>query len=171
MAWPMTKEAASEHSHRTAAAISSGVPIRPIGSCAITLSRPSVVPPVNRVHHLGVDDPGQTALIRKPLGVSRLAAGSTGVVECDVETPERVDRLVQCSLHILGPGYVATDGESTAAEFLDHPGRVLVALVGHIGQHHAGTTVRTLAPPASLTASANAAALSLSGRSATAKAS
>jgi hypothetical protein len=69
--------------------------------------------------------PGQTALIRKPLGVEPpTLPRSTGVVECDVETPERVDRLVQCSLHILGPGYVATDGESTAAEFLDHPGRV-----------------------------------------------
>ena len=43
MAWPMTKEAASEHSHSTAAAISSGVPIRPIGSCAITRSGPSAV--------------------------------------------------------------------------------------------------------------------------------
>jgi hypothetical protein len=36
MACPRTKEAASEHSQSTAAAISSGVPIRPIGSWAIT---------------------------------------------------------------------------------------------------------------------------------------
>jgi hypothetical protein len=87
--------------------------------------------------------PWQTALIRKPLGVEPpTLPRSTGVVECDVETPERVDRLVQCSLHILGPGYVATDGESTAAEFLDHPGRVLVAVVRHIGQYNAGAFAR-----------------------------
>ena len=43
-ACPTTKAAASEHSQTTAAAISSGLPIRPIGSCAITLSRPSGVP-------------------------------------------------------------------------------------------------------------------------------
>src|SRR5919197_1323236 len=48
MAWPTTKEAASEHSQRTALAISSGRPILPTGSCAITLSRPSAVPPVKR---------------------------------------------------------------------------------------------------------------------------
>src|SRR6266568_7995570 len=37
MACPTTKEAASEHSQTTAAAISSGVPMRPTGSWAITL--------------------------------------------------------------------------------------------------------------------------------------
>ena len=36
IAAPTTKLAASEQSQRTVAAISSGVPIRPIGSCAIT---------------------------------------------------------------------------------------------------------------------------------------
>ncbi len=35
MAWPVTKEAASEQSHTTAAAISSGVPIRPTGCNAV----------------------------------------------------------------------------------------------------------------------------------------
>src|SRR5438445_5268172 len=34
IACPMTKAASSEHSQTTAAAISSGFPIRPIGSCA-----------------------------------------------------------------------------------------------------------------------------------------
>jgi hypothetical protein len=45
---------ASQHSQSTAAAISSGVPIRPSGSDAITLSFGSVtgVP----LHHFGVDD-------------------------------------------------------------------------------------------------------------------
>jgi hypothetical protein len=47
-----------------AAAISFGVPIRPIGSCAITLSRPSVVPPVNRCIISVSMIPGQTVLMR-----------------------------------------------------------------------------------------------------------
>jgi hypothetical protein len=42
------KEAASEHSQRTASAISSARPILPIGSSEITLARPSAVPPVKR---------------------------------------------------------------------------------------------------------------------------
>jgi len=48
IACPITKAAASEHSQRTAAAISSGLPIRPIGSSEITFARPSGVPPVKR---------------------------------------------------------------------------------------------------------------------------
>jgi hypothetical protein len=48
MACPTTKAAASEHSQTTAAAISSGLPIRPTGSSAITFARPSGVPPVKR---------------------------------------------------------------------------------------------------------------------------
>src|SRR5205823_5755105 len=64
MAWPMTKAASSEHSQTTAAAISSGFPIRPTGSCAITLSCPSGVPPVNRCI-IGVSMiPGHTAFTR-----------------------------------------------------------------------------------------------------------
>jgi hypothetical protein len=38
MAWPIVNAASSEQSHSTAAAISSGLPIRPIGSWAITLA-------------------------------------------------------------------------------------------------------------------------------------
>jgi hypothetical protein len=48
IACPTTKAAASEHSQTTAAAISSGVPIRPTGSHAITLFRPSGMPPLKR---------------------------------------------------------------------------------------------------------------------------
>src|SRR4029450_5239261 len=59
----------------------------------------------------------------------------TGVVEGNVETTEGVDRLVQCSLHVLRPGDVAADGESAAAEFGDHAGRLVVALVGDVGDH------------------------------------
>ena len=48
MAWPIMKAASSEQSQMTAAAISSGLPIRPTGSSAITFARPSAVPPVKR---------------------------------------------------------------------------------------------------------------------------
>src|SRR2546423_2263349 len=52
MACPTTKQAASEHSHRTAAAISSGLPTLPTGSrglaLATSLSRPSSAPPLKR---------------------------------------------------------------------------------------------------------------------------
>ena len=61
-----------------------------------------------------------------------------GVVEGDVKTPERADRLVQCGLHVLGPGHVAADGKSLPAEIGDHAGRLLVALIGDIGEHYAG---------------------------------
>ena len=64
MAWPMTKLAASEHNHTTVAAISSGLPILPTGSCAITACRPSAVPPLKR-SIIGVSMiPGHTALMR-----------------------------------------------------------------------------------------------------------
>src|SRR5205085_11196559 len=64
MACPVTNAAASEHSQTTAVAISSGVPMRPTGSCAITLSRPSEVPPLKR-SIIGVSMiPGHTAFTR-----------------------------------------------------------------------------------------------------------
>src|SRR5688572_5220863 len=62
MACPTTNEAASEHSHTTAAAISAGVPIRPIGSCAITSARPSGVPPLKRCIIAVSMIPGQMAV-------------------------------------------------------------------------------------------------------------
>jgi putative SOS response-associated peptidase YedK len=64
IACPTTNAAASEHSQTTAAAISSGFPIRPTGSHAITLSRPSGVPPLKR-SIIGVSMiPGHTAFTR-----------------------------------------------------------------------------------------------------------
>ena len=64
MACPVTKAAASEHSQTTAAPISSGFPIRPTGSCAIALARPSGVPPLN-LSIIGVSMiPGHTAFTR-----------------------------------------------------------------------------------------------------------
>jgi hypothetical protein len=62
MAWPTTKAAASEHSQTTAAAISSGVPIRPTGSSTITFARPSGAPPEKRLNTGVSMDPGPTAL-------------------------------------------------------------------------------------------------------------
>jgi hypothetical protein len=41
-----------------------GLPIHPIGSCAITRSRPSAVPPVNRCIISVSTIPGHTALMR-----------------------------------------------------------------------------------------------------------
>ena len=64
MAWPMVNAASSEHSHRTAAAISSGRPMRPIGSWAMTAARPSSVSPVKRRIISVSMIPGQMALMR-----------------------------------------------------------------------------------------------------------
>src|SRR5215213_4339866 len=64
IACPTTKEAASEHSHRTAAAISSGFPILPMGSCEIIRWRPSGVSPVTRSIIWVSMIPGHTALTR-----------------------------------------------------------------------------------------------------------
>lgn len=64
IACPTTKAAGSEHSQTTAAAISSGFPIRPTGSCAITLSLPSGVPPLKRSIIGVLMIPDHTALMR-----------------------------------------------------------------------------------------------------------
>jgi len=58
MAWPMTRAAAAEHSQTTVAAISSGLPIRPIGSSAMIFARPSAVPPCEAIHHRRLDVAG-----------------------------------------------------------------------------------------------------------------
>ena len=58
MACPRTKEAASEHSQTTAAAISSGVPIRPIGSWRDHLCAAFGGAAGEALHHRGVDDAG-----------------------------------------------------------------------------------------------------------------
>jgi hypothetical protein len=58
------KDAASEHSHKTVSAISSGLPILPIGSWEITAWRPSGVPPEKRSIIAVSMIPGQIALMR-----------------------------------------------------------------------------------------------------------
>jgi len=60
----MVKAAAGELSQSTAAAISSGCPMRPMGSWAITSARPASLPPVNRSIMLVSMIPGQMALMR-----------------------------------------------------------------------------------------------------------
>src|SRR5437660_4996363 len=214
MAWPMTKAATSEHSQTTAAAISSGLPIRPTGSSAITFARPSAVPPVKRPIigvsmypgadgvdadvprgvvegrrpgeadyavlgggirgvALDADDPGTrggvhdrpAALLEDqgdlilhaqedaaeidvedpvPLllvqfrGRCQFLLFDAGVVEGEVQPPEHLNGLFQGRPHVLGPRHVAPDGERPAALLLDHANRLLVARLGHIGDHHAG---------------------------------
>src|SRR5699024_7953701 len=65
-AWPTANPPRSEHSHRAAEAISSGRPMRPTGSWAMTRARPSGVPPEKRPI-IGVSMmPGQIALMRIP---------------------------------------------------------------------------------------------------------
>jgi len=54
----VTKEAASEHSQTTAAAISSGQPMRPMGSWGDDPVPAFVGAFGEAVHHLGVDDAG-----------------------------------------------------------------------------------------------------------------
>jgi hypothetical protein len=51
----MTKRDASEQSHRTASAISSGRPILPIGSSEITFARPSRSSTSEAINHWGID--------------------------------------------------------------------------------------------------------------------
>ena len=65
-----------------------------------------------------------------------------GVVEGEVQAPERFDRLVQRRLHVLGPRHIASDGERPPAGLLDHAGRFLVALFRNVGDHHAGALAR-----------------------------
>jgi len=66
MAFPVTKEASLEDSHRTAAAISSGVPMRPMGSWSRIALLPSVVVPKTRSIMWVSMMPGQMALMRMP---------------------------------------------------------------------------------------------------------
>jgi hypothetical protein len=61
-----------------------------------------------------------------------------GVVERDVEVPERLDGLVECRLDLVGRGDVAAHGEGASAGLVDQPSRFVVVLLGHVGDDHAG---------------------------------
>ena len=83
MVCPVTKEAASEHNHTTASAISSGLPILPMGSREIYRSSApgfrAMTPSVMGVRMA----PGQTALILMPVSAySRAAAFHFTVQVC-----------------------------------------------------------------------------------------
>ena len=63
----------------------------------------------------------------------------TGVVEGVVQAPESVHCLGERALHVLAAGHVAVDGEGLAAEVLDHPDRVPIALLVDVGNHDVGS--------------------------------
>ena len=84
-----------------------------------------------------VDDPVPLLLV-VVRGRGRLLRLDAGVVEGEVQPPERLDRLRQGRLHVLGPRHVAPHGDRPPALLLDQAGRLPVALLGHVGGHHAG---------------------------------
>ncbi len=84
-----------------------------------------------------VDDPVPLLLVVLR-GRSRLPRLDARVVEGEVQPPESLNGLGQGRLHVLGPRHVAPDGERPPALLLDQAGRLLVALLGHVGGHHAG---------------------------------
>ena len=49
---------------------------------------------------------------------------------------------VSRQLYVLGPAHVAPNGERPPALFLNHVGRLLVALFRHVGDDHAGALAR-----------------------------
>jgi hypothetical protein len=85
---------------------------------------------------VGADDP--LPLFLREIGRRRHRLFTSGVVEGEVQATERFDRLVDRSLHVLGPRHVAGDGDRPSAEFLDHAGSFLIAFAGDVGDHDAG---------------------------------
>ena len=65
-----------------------------------------------------------------------------GVVEGDVEAPERVDGLSSAASTSSDAGHVAPDGERLAAGLLDHPRRFAVGVLGDVGDDDAGALAR-----------------------------
>ena len=61
-----------------------------------------------------------------------------GVVEGVVQAPEPLHCLGKRGLHVRAASHVAADGEGLAAEDLDHPDRVLAALLVDVGDHDVG---------------------------------
>jgi hypothetical protein len=51
---------------------------------------------------------------------------------------ERLNRLIQRCPYVRGTRHVASEGQRLPAEFFNRAGRFLVALFGHVGDHHAG---------------------------------
>jgi hypothetical protein len=65
-----------------------------------------------------------------------------GVVEGDVEAPERVDGLLERRLYVLRPGHVTADGDRAPAGLPDQAGGFLVGLRREVGDDHAGAGAR-----------------------------
>src|SRR3954469_16705778 len=70
-------------------------------------------------------------------GRCRLSRLNPRVVEGGIEPAADLRGLVQSSLDLFAPPHVAPDRESAAALLLDQACRLLIALVGYIGDDHA----------------------------------
>src|SRR4051812_38957088 len=70
-------------------------------------------------------------------GRCRLSRLNPHVVEGGIEPAEDLHGLVQGRLHLFTAPHIAPDRESAAAVFLDQACRLLIALVGYIGDDHA----------------------------------
>lgn len=104
---PTVNAASSEQSQSTAAAISSGRPMRPTGSCAITAARPSSVSPVKRRIIPVSTMPGQIASMRIPSAAQSSAA--------DRVSPIRPCFVAAFAAWPRRPRTPATDAVSTIA--------------------------------------------------------
>src|SRR5215217_6580888 len=89
-------------------------------------------------HAAEVDGDGPVPLLLRDVAHRLDLVFHAGVVEGDVQPPERFDGLVQGRLHVLASRHVAGDGESALAEFFDPARRVPNALFRDVGDDHAG---------------------------------
>src|SRR5204863_7262635 len=87
---------------------------------------------------IDVDDsvPLFFVVVRGRCRVSRL---NPRVVEGGIEPAKGFHGLVQSRLHLVSAPHIASDGDRAAALMLDQAGRLLIALVGYIGDDHART--------------------------------
>jgi hypothetical protein len=101
---------------------------------------PGIVPAPSDHAHEGaaqVDRRQAVALIVADL-VGRLdRLLDAGVVEGDVQATQPLDAGAQRRLDVVGPRYVAGDGERLAANLLDQLRRLLVAVGGDVGDYDA----------------------------------
>src|SRR3954465_8020291 len=72
-------------------------------------------------------------------GRCRLLRLNPRVVEGGIEPAEDLRGLVQGRLHLFAAPHVAPDRESAAAPLLDQACRLLIALVGYVGDDDART--------------------------------
>src|SRR5439155_15311848 len=72
-------------------------------------------------------------------GRYRLPRLNPRVVEGGIEPAKGFHGLVQGRLHLLSAPHIASDGEGAAALMLDQARRLLIALVGYVGDDDART--------------------------------